>query len=81
MSRMTTATREALGMIQRHDARYRAPSAAATSETFDDRFTAFIHWRTAEALERRGLIRIARDEEWAIYLTEAGKEAASTPDG
>jgi hypothetical protein len=38
---------------------------------------AYINWRTAEALERKGLIEIDRDgfKGWDCRLTQLGKEA------
>lgn len=67
---MTYKMRTALELVGK------AGTAQTTvDQTWADRYTAFVNWRTAEALERRGLVTV--DAEGDITLTDAGREATA----
>ena len=61
MSDLTPKMREALDAIRTKRAAW-----VSTESNLDDVET-FVHWRTAEALERRGLIRI---DDMDIFIVE-----------
>lgn len=74
---MTPLQRAALGMVRRADLGEAyltsAPSYTESGSRPDRPWTqAFIHWRTACALQRRGLVRIdGQGEDATIYLPTA----------
>ncbi len=64
---LTSKMRDALGAIKAKRA------AFASTETNLDDSEAFVHWRTAEALERRGLVTIV-DRRDIFAVTEVSDE-------
>jgi hypothetical protein len=75
MSALNPNQRNALRLVAS-----RGTACAYAHATDADTHTAWLHYRTAESLERLGLVTIARADEWDIELTEAGtKLAAETP--
>jgi len=69
--------RDVLQMIaDRTDERMPDPGLMTSSATFADTYNVFVHWRTAQALHRAGLVTYpfigAPDEGTSIALTEAG---------
>lgn len=79
--RLTRSQREALEFLRRARAEdHRTDDGVVSSEaTFYDReiATAVVHWRTADALERRGLIEYGDwDPEWGTEIRLAERDAA-----
>lgn len=79
--RLTKAHREVLRLIaERTDDQTSDPGVTIRSATFADTHNVYVHWRTAQALARRGLIvypyRGGPDEGWSIALTAAGRREA-----
>ncbi len=76
--RLTAKQKEVLAAMRERNAVEPDGTVVMSTETFlTDRYNLWIHWRTAEALERRGLVKIVDDdrlpEEGAeVVLTEAG---------
>ena len=82
MRGLTAAQWVALALLTDREKQFGRPlqeaEAGTYSETFSDRYTVGIHWATAYALQRRGLVTIddegvARDEAADIYLTDEGR--------
>lgn len=69
-SRLTRKQTISLALI----AELSSAQVIAGESTWADRWTAFIHFQTAEGLERRGLIAIADND---ITLTDAGRKVAA----
>lgn len=63
-------------IADRTDHRSPDPGVTTSGPTFADSYNVFVHWRTADALYRRGLIEYpfkgGPDEGWSIALTDAG---------
>jgi hypothetical protein len=70
---LSQQAREALRFMGTHDG-----EAIVTSEgLWADAYNIWIHWQTARALERRGLVTWEDyGDEMAVKLTAAGKDAA-----
>ena len=89
---MTPKMRQALVMIaDRTDERSPDPGVMCSDETFADTYNAFVNWRTAQALNRAGLVTYPYigcghdGDNTSIALTEAGwqaldRRAPSTPE-
>jgi hypothetical protein len=67
---MTYKMRTALELIDKTDT-----AQTTVDMTWADRYTAFVNWRTAEALERRGLVAV--DSDGDVTITDAGREATA----
>jgi hypothetical protein len=83
VSGLTAAQWTALALLADHERRLGRPleagDAGTYAETWQDSYTTGIHWRTAYALHRRGLVvvddeGVPRDEAADVYLTDAGRE-------
>lgn len=72
---LSTRQKAALQLLQERDVT--KPGVASTSsETYADRFNVWVHWRTAYALKRRGLVELSNwDPEFGedITLTALGR--------
>lgn len=80
--RLTVAQWVALGLLATQERNLGRPleagDAGTYTSTWADTFTTGVHWRTAQALARRGLVTIdadgcAYDEPADVYLTDAGR--------
>lgn len=88
--RLSKAHREVLQMIadRAHFNEAGDPGVMTSDRTFADRFNVFIHWRTCQALHRRGLVVYPYigsgydGDHTSVALTVAGWEASGrTPTG
>lgn len=82
MSTLSKAHREVLTWIaDRTEERMPDPGWMTSSATFEDGYQVAVHWRTAQALHRRGLVTYPYigsgydGDATSIALTEAGWEA------
>ena len=76
---LPTLLREALILIaDRTDKRMPDPGVITSGATFADQWNAYIHWRTAQALHRRGLVTYPYvgsgydGDATSVALTDAG---------
>jgi hypothetical protein len=88
MSALPRSLREALALIaERTNERNRDPGVMVSDATFSDNYNAFINWRTAQALHRRGLVTHPYigsgydGDNTSVALTPAGWAALGLPAG
>lgn len=73
--RLTKQQREAMDMLHRHG----GDGIGVSTRTWEDSYGGGIHWRTAQSLERMGLVVVDSwsDEEPGVYLPTSGERDAS----
>lgn len=80
--KLSKAHRDVLTWIaDRTDERSPDPGVMTSSATFADSYNVFVHWRTAQALHRAGLVTypFIDPDGTSIALTDAGWAAIGRP--